>query len=165
MKTVTAMGNWWFVASSRQRVCSFITSPTEFFVETSNHPGDSAVLQPRSGTLWYLAFPKSKITFQGKRFQTVSEIQKNTMRQLMVIPTKDFAECFEQWKRCWENCVRSQGAYSEGDWDINVLCTMFLVSSSINVSIFHITWLDTFWTHFVYNVLLRFHIRKCLHKH
>ena len=26
------------------------------------------------------------------------------------------------------------------------LCTMFLVSSSINVSIFHITWLDTLWT-------------------
>ena len=26
-----------------------------------------------------------------------------------------------------------------------VLCTMFLVSSSINVSIFHITWLNTFW--------------------
>ena len=28
----------------------------------------------------------------------------------------------------WENCVRSQGAYFEGDWGIIVLCTMFLVS-------------------------------------
>ena len=27
---------------------------------------------------------------------------------------------------------------------------LFLVSSSINVSIFHITWLDTFWTDLVY---------------
>ena len=27
-----------------------------------------------------------------------------------------------------------------------VLCFLYLVSSSINVSIFHITWLDTFWT-------------------
>ena len=34
----------------------------------------------------------------------------------------------------------------EGDWGIIVLCTMFLVSSSINVSIFHSAWLDTFWT-------------------
>ena len=33
------------------------------------------------------------------------------MGQLMVIPTKDFAEYCEQWKRCWENCVRSQVAY------------------------------------------------------
>ena len=30
-----------------------------------------------------------------------------------------------------------------------VLYTMFLVSSSINVSIFHSTWLDTFWTDLV----------------
>ena len=37
------------------------------------------------------------------------------MGQLMTIPAKDFAEYFEQWKRCWENCVRSQGAYFEGD--------------------------------------------------
>ena len=28
----------------------------------------------------------------------------------------------------WENCVRSQGDYFEGDWGVIVLCTMFLVS-------------------------------------
>ena len=27
-----------------------------------------------------------------------------------------------------------------------VQCFLYLVSSSINVSIFHITWVDTFWT-------------------
>ena len=27
-----------------------------------------------------------------------------------------------------------------------VQCFLYLVSSSINVSVFHITWLDTFWT-------------------
>ena len=41
-------------------------------------------------------FPKLKSPLKGKRFQTVDEIQKNTTGQLMVIPTKDFAECFEQ---------------------------------------------------------------------
>ena len=61
---------------------------------------------------------------------TVDEIQENIMGQLMAIPTKDFAECFVQWKRCWENCVRSQGTYFEGDFEgIIVLCTMFLVGS------------------------------------
>ena len=30
----------------------------------------------------------------------------------------------------WENCVRSHGAYLEGDWDIIFLCKMFLVSYS-----------------------------------
>ena len=52
----------------------------------------------------------------------------------------------------WENCVRSQGACFEGHWGIIVLWTSFLclVSSSINVSIFHITLLDTFWTDLVF---------------
>ena len=31
-----------------------------------------------------------------------------------------------------------------------VQCFLYLVSSSINVSVFHITWLDTFWTDLVY---------------
>ena len=35
---------------------------------------------------------------------------------------------------------------------------MILVSSSINVSIFHITWLDTFSTHLVYIILSYAHI-------
>ena len=60
-------------------------------------------------------FPKLKSPLKGKRFQSVDEIQENTMGQLMAIPTKDFSECFEQWKRCWENCVSSQGAHFEGD--------------------------------------------------
>ena len=49
------------------------------------------------------------------------------MGYLMGIPTKDFTECFEQWKKCWKNCVRSHGAYFQGDWGVIVLCTMFLV--------------------------------------
>ena len=54
----------------------------------------------------------------------------------------------------WENCVRSQGAHFKGDRGIIVLCTMFLVSSAINDSIFHITWLDTFWTDLVYFLII-----------
>ena len=40
--------------------------------------------------------------------------------------------------------MRSQSACFEGDGGVIVLCTMFLVSSSISFSIFHSTWLDTF---------------------
>ena len=73
-------------------------------------------------------FPKLKSPLKGNRFQTFDEIQKNRAGQLMVSPTQDFAECFEQWKRRWENYVRSRGACFEGGWGIIVLCTMFLVS-------------------------------------
>ena len=57
----------------------------QFFGETSNHPGDSAPLQPRFGTLCFCLFPKLKSLLKEKRFQTIDEIQENTMGQLMAI--------------------------------------------------------------------------------
>ena len=80
-----AMGIWWLAASSQQHAHSCITSREEFFGKTSNHPGDSAPLQPRSGALRLLVFPKLTSPLKGKRFQTSDEIQENTMGQLMVI--------------------------------------------------------------------------------
>ena len=35
--------------------------------------------------------PKLKSLLKGKKFQTIDEIQENTMEQLMPIPTKDVA--------------------------------------------------------------------------
>ena len=52
-----AMDNWWLAASSQQHARSCITSRAELFCEPSNHPGDSALLQPRFGALWLLALP------------------------------------------------------------------------------------------------------------
>ena len=49
------------------------------------------------------------------RYQTKDKIKENTARQLMAIPKKDFANCFEKWKERWDKCVRSQGEYFEGD--------------------------------------------------
>ena len=93
-------------------------------------------------------FPKLKSPLKGKRFQITDEIKENMMGQLMAIPTEDFAECFEEWKRCWENCVRSQGVPTLKGAEVSlsyVQCFLYLLSSSINISIFHSTWLDTFW--------------------
>ena len=128
------MSNWWLAASSQQHTCSCITSHAKFFCETSNHPGDSAPLQPRFGALRLLAFPKTEITFEREEISDCRDSGKY-----------DRAADGNQ-----ENCVRSQGTYFEGDWGVIVVRTMFLVSSSINVSVFHNTWLDTFWTDLVY---------------
>ena len=95
---------WWYLS---------ITSCAECFGETSNHPGDSAPLQPRFGTLWFPAFPQTKITFERE------EISNHWWNSGKYNGAADGN---------WENCVRSQGAYFEGDWDIIVLWTMFLVS-------------------------------------
>ena len=136
IQKAAAMGKWWLAASSRQCTCSCIMFCAEFFGETSNHPGDSALLQPRFGTLLFLAFPKTKITF---------------LREEISDHHWGLGKCDGEAGSDWENCVRSQGAYFEGDWGVIVLCTMFLVSciSSINGIISHITWLGAFWTDLV----------------
>ena len=113
IQKVTAMGNWWLAASSRQHARSCITSHAEFFGETSNHPGDSAPLQPRSGTLQLLGFPKTKVTFEREE---ISDHWWDS-RKYRGAANGD-----------WENCVKSQDAYFEGDWGVIVLYTMFLVS-------------------------------------
>ena len=82
------------------------------FGKTSNHPGDSATLQPRFGTLQLLAFPKTKSTFKREE---ISDCQWDSGKY------KGAADGH------WANCVRSQGVYFEGDWGIIVLCTMFFL--------------------------------------
>ena len=112
-----AMGNWWLAASSRQWTHSCITSCAEFFCEISNHPGDSAPLQPRFDALWLLAFSKTKITFEREE---ISDCQWYSGKYNRAAGGH------------WENCVRSQGAYFEGDWGVIVLCSMVLVSGIFN---------------------------------
>ena len=64
------------------------------------------------GPLQLLAFPNTKITFEREE-----------------IPDwRDSGKYNEAADGDWENCVRSQGAYFEGDWGIIVLFTVFLVS-------------------------------------
>ena len=113
IQKAAAMGNWWLATSSWQWACSCITSHAVFFCETSNHPGNSAPLQPMFCAPQLQAFPKTKITFERE------EISDYWWDSGKYDRTADGN---------WENCVRSQGAYSEGDWGIIVLCTMFLVS-------------------------------------
>ena len=86
IQKATAMGNWCLAASARQHAQSRITSPTEFFGKTSNHPGE---LDPHTPWIWHHATygfsPKLKSSLKGKRFQTINEIQENRMGLLMVI--------------------------------------------------------------------------------
>ena len=90
-------------------------------------------LQPRFGSLWLLAFPKTKITFE---------------REDISYCRWDSGKYDGTADSDWENCVgvkvptlketEASLAYAQ--------CFLYLVSSSVNVSIFHSTWLDTFWT-------------------
>ena len=91
-------------------------------------------LQPRSGALQLLAFPQTKITID---------------RQEILGHWWDSGKYDGGTDGVWENCVRSQGTYFEGERGIIILCTIFLISCIllINVFILHITWLDTLHIH------------------
>ena len=108
-------------------------SRAEFFGETSNHPGDSAPLQPRFGALGLLAFPKTKITFEREEISAISEIQATTTGLLMVTGRT-------VWGPKGPTLKGTEASFP------CVKCFLYLVSSSRNVSIFHVTWLGTFWT-------------------
>ena len=138
IQKAAAMGNWWLAASSWQYTYSHISSLAEFFGEISCHPSDSTLLLPRFHTLWLLAFPKTKITFEREEFQTINEIQGNMMGHLMVTRRT-------QWGPKVTALKGTEASLS------CVQCFLYLVSSSINVSISHITWLDTFWTGLVFS--------------
>ena len=81
-------------------------------------------------------FPKLKSPLKEKRFQTINEIQENRTGQVMVIG-----------RTVWGPKVPTlKGTEVSLSY---VKCFLHLVSSSINVSIFHITWLNTFWIYLV----------------
>ena len=132
IQSAAAMGTWWLAASSQQCTCPCIMSCAEFFGKTSNHPGDSAPYIPELMPWDFWIFQKLKSPFKGKRFQTIDEIQENKTGQLMVIGRTVWGPRVSTWQRTEVSLSYVQ-------------CFLCLISSSINVSIFHITWLDTFW--------------------
>ena len=148
IQKATDMGNWWLAASSRHHVHSCILSCAEFFGEISNHPGDSAPYSPDLVPYDFWLFPKLKSPLKGKRFQTIDEIHKNTMGQLMVTG-----------RTVWGPKVPTlKGTEASSSY---VPCLMYLVSSSRNVSTFHTAWLHTLWTDLSYvcvNICVYIHI-------
>ena len=141
IQKAAAMGNWWSAASSRQCTRSCNMSHT-VFCKISNHSDDSAPYSPDLVSCDFWLFPKLKSPLKGKRFQTIDEIQENTMGQLMAIERTVWGPKVPTWKG-----TKAPVSY--------IPCLLYLVSSLINVSIFHITWLVTFWTDLVYVGLIR----------
>ena len=121
-----AMGNWWLAASSWQCCCSCITSPAEVFGKTSNHPGDSAPLQPRLGALRLLTFPKTKIIFKREE---ISDHQWDS--------GKYKGAAMATGRTVWGPKVPTlKGTEASLSY---VQCFLYLIFSSIKVSTFHST--------------------------
>jgi len=75
------------------------------------HPPYSPDLDPCD---FYL-FPKLKLELKGHNFGTMENIQKIVTNELHTLMENDFRYFYDQWKKCWNHCVTSQGSYFEGD--------------------------------------------------
>ena len=68
-----------------------------------------------------------KSTLKGRRFQTIPEIQENTLKELRSFKPEDFQQCFSQLKKRWQKCIDKAGEYFEGDrWWLGKLLKMLI---------------------------------------
>ena len=148
IQKVAAMGNWWLAASSQQHTHPCTMSLAKNFGETSNHPGNSAPLQPSFGTLRLLAFSKLNHLWKGRDF-----------RPLMILRKIRWGTWWWLGKLWGPKVPPLKGTEASLPY---VQCFLYL-SSSINASIFHITLLDTSWTDLIHVLYAFFHMYQYLH--
>ena len=96
----------------------------QFFSKTSNYPGDSAPLQPRFGAVWPLALPQTKITFER---EAISDCQWDSGKYDRAADINDRGEL---WGPKVSTLKGTEVSLSY------VQCFLYLLCSSINVSIF-----------------------------
>jgi transposase len=56
-------------------------------------------------------FPKMKLKLNGRRFDTIEEIQAESQR---VLDTMTEKEAFQKLRRLWDWCLHAGGNYLEG---------------------------------------------------
>jgi histone-lysine N-methyltransferase SETMAR len=76
---------------------------------TVSHPPYSPDLEPCDFSL----FAKLKMKVKGRRFETVTDIQRESQAALDSIRESDFHGASEAWEERWDRCTRSQGDYFE----------------------------------------------------
>ena len=68
----------------------------------------------------FLLFPQMKKMLKGKRFANLEEVKQKMAETLKGIKISEFKNCVEQWKKCLDRCIVSNGEYSEGERSLNV---------------------------------------------
>ena len=128
-----AVGNWWWEASSWQHAAHASCLMQSFLVKHPIIQMTQPLHSPDLVPCDFWLFPKLKSPLKGKRFQTVNVIKQNTMWQLMA-----------SGRTVWGPKVPIlKGTEMSLSY---VQYFLYLLSSSINIPIFHITWMNTFWT-------------------
>jgi hypothetical protein len=94
-----------------QEAANMLSSNNPISQPSLPHPPYSPDLAPCD----FFLFPKLKTHLKGPNFGTVENVQAAATRALNKISSEDFLHCYEEWQQRWNRCIRSQGAYFEGD--------------------------------------------------
>jgi hypothetical protein len=62
----------------------------------------------------FCLFTKLKSVLKGWQFASV-ETKEDLLAEICSIPKEELQECFQYWRKCWEQCIKSGGEYFEGD--------------------------------------------------
>jgi hypothetical protein len=100
---------------------SFITTmrPHTYLNTTEFVTNNNMVIVPHPPYSPHLALcdfallPKLKMKLKGRRFETVSDIKRESQAVLESIKENDFRCASEAWKKLWGRCIRSRGDGSQ----------------------------------------------------
>ncbi|GFX14283.1 putative transposase [Trichonephila clavipes] len=94
----------------------FVKGPVNRFLASKNIPvAPQPPYSPDLSPCDFFLFPKLKNHLKGHPFETLENIQTAVTEQLKAIPTSEFHQCYEEWKKRLQRCVASEGSYFEGD--------------------------------------------------
>lgn len=91
----------------------------EHFAKNSTNIVPQPPYSPDLAPCDFWLFPKLNRLLRGHRFESIEEIERESVRVLNAIPESDYSNCFEDWKKRWHKCIASSGEYFEGN-EINL---------------------------------------------
>jgi len=92
-------GNWLLHDDNAPSHRALVTHEflTHNSIITRPHPPYSPDLAPCD-----FVFPKMKLQLEGRRFDTVEEIQRKSQNFLGMLQEQDFQHAFQQWQQLWD---------------------------------------------------------------
>ena len=105
-------------ASCCRKICAASADPSllihEFLTKHETTVVPPAALLSRFGPCGFFLIAKWKSSLKGRRFQTVDEIEENSMPDLRAVPQNTFQDALQKWKIRWERCIKNGAEYFEG---------------------------------------------------
>lgn len=87
----------------------------EFLTKNSTQVIEQAPYSPDMAPCDFFLFPRLKLLLRGRRFESIEDIQKNSLKELKALPQSAYEKCMEDWIKRWRSCITMDGAYFEGD--------------------------------------------------